>query len=140
MKLTAILCSAAIVSGALMLPACQSSAMSKVPMNAAPVASGIGSLTYRTSSDGTLYIVDKSWDKVVYSGPVKAGQTVAIDAPNDQITIDGRAAASYPLGEGSEYRIFVDQGGMAATDHSTKTTSEQRTTVTETHQQRLGSD
>lgn len=139
MKLTAILCSAVIVSGALMLPACQSSAMSKVPMNAAPVASGIGSLTYRTSSDGTLYIVDKSWDKVVYSGPVKAGQTVAIDAPNDQITIDGRAAASYPLGEGSEYRIFVDQGGMAATNNRTTKTTES-TTVTETHQQRLGSD
>lgn len=138
MKLTAILCSAVIVSGAALLPACQSAAMSKVPTNAAPVASGIGSLTYRTATPGTLYIVDKSWDKVVYSGPVKANQTVMIDAPNDQVLIDGRAAASYPLGEGSEYRIFVDQGGTAAADHTTRTT--ESTTITETRQQRLGSD
>jgi hypothetical protein len=106
MKLTHLIAGAVVATtSALFLPACQTM---KVPGDAGLVASGIGNTTYVAQQSGTVYVYDKSWDKIVYSGDVHAGQTINLDANNDKLFIDGQVRVEQiPLGEGSEYQIFV---------------------------------
>jgi len=100
---------AAFTFGALAsLPACQTLS-GKVPASASRVASGNGTLSYRTADAGQLYIYDQSSNHLRYSGLVRPGQLVIVDTVNDRILIDGRPVVEQiPLDNNAHFEIYLD--------------------------------
>ncbi len=116
---------------ALTLAACESTPMSaKIPATANQVASAKGTTTYRTSDPGMLYIYDKTWNKIVYAGEVRADQNVQVDTEHNRIVIDARPVVEQAsLGWGDDYQIYLD------TKEARGTTVERRTVIErETHE------
>jgi hypothetical protein len=114
MKMHAMLL-AGMVAGAMVvaLPGCETM-NAKIPSTAQPVAMGTGNTMYQAGQDGTIYVYDKTWNKLVYTGQVHAGQSVVLDAMGDKVTIDGRTVVEQiPLGEGSQYEFYLDSRPVA---------------------------
>lgn len=90
---------------------------SKIPSTAQPVAMGTGNTMYSVGHDGTIYLYDKTWNKLVYTGQVRSGQSVVLDALGDKVTIDGKTVVEQiPLGEGSQYQFYLDTTPAAGGD------------------------
>lgn len=100
----------------------------EVPANARLTNEGNGKLTMMAPEDGTVYVYDVPADRIVYSGKVEKGQTVALDPDKDQVMINGHVATERVLDRGHQHRIFFQPAGT--------TTMERRTTVEETHVER----
>src|SRR4051812_19006644 len=47
-------------------------------------------LSYIAPRDGTVFVRDQPADAVIFTAPIKFGQGVEVDAPNDRITFDHR--------------------------------------------------
>ncbi len=133
MKTVTNILSSSVVAAALAfsLTACESTPMSaRIPATATQVAAANGTTTYRTSDAGMLYIYDKTWNKVVYSGEVKADQTVQVDTDHNSVLIDNRPVVEQAsLGSGDKYQFYLD------TKNASTTTVERRTVIErETHE------
>ncbi len=117
MKIHAMLAAGIMAGAALVaMPGCETM-NAKVPSTAQPVAMGTGNTMYQAGHDGTIYVYDKTWNKLVYTGQVRAGQAVVLDAVGDKVTIDGRTVVEQiPLGEGSQYQFFLDTRPVAGGD------------------------
>ena len=104
--LTSVLSAAVLALGlTAILPGCQTETIAP---GASLVASGTGNTTYTVADDGTITIYDKTWNKRVYVGEVRAGQVVTLDANADKVLVDGQVRVEQiPLGEGSEYQFFL---------------------------------
>ncbi len=107
---TATILGSAIISAALLVgvAGCAETQPRQIPMSALQVGSGTGAVSYRTASHGIIYIYDKTWNQLVYSGEVRRDQLVALDPANGRLTIDSRVAVEKPLGTGDEYQIYLD--------------------------------
>jgi len=83
----------------------------KVPEDARRVAEATGSrLIHRTLREGTVYVVDGESNKVLYSGPVRAGANVVVDPAANAITVnDQQVKPSVKLEPRHTYRIYYRQ-------------------------------
>jgi hypothetical protein len=128
MKMLMNVVSASVLAGSMVLglTGCESTPMSaQVPTDATQVAAANGTTTYRTSDAGKLYIYDKTWNKLVYSGDVLPNQNVEVDTEHSRVLIDEKPVVDQvSLGSGDKYQFFLD------TSTSTSTVVEKRT-VTE---------
>ena len=128
MKLQMILAGGLIAAALVALPGC-ATMQSKIPSSAQPVAMGTGNTMYSVAHDGTIYLYDKTWSKLVYTGQVRAGQSVVLDALGDKVTIDGKTVVEQiPLGEGSQYEFFLDTSPSAGGDRVIERTVIERDT------------
>ena len=67
-------------------------------------------LTARASHSGEIYVYDASAKKVVYSGPVKAGDNIRVDtALKDQVMINGKVVAQPELDDSHKYTIYFTE-------------------------------
>ena len=115
----------ALIVVALSFGACASEQTSKIPARAEPVASATGNAEYRTADAGTIYVYDKTWNKLVYTGTVQRDQMVKVEPENSRVLVDGRPVVEQtPLGGGDQYQFFLDTSTPAAT-----TTVEKRTVI-----------
>jgi hypothetical protein len=126
-----ILAAAVVASGvAVALPSC---AETKVPADANLVSQGIGDTAYVVGQSGTIYVYDKTWNKMVYSGHVNAGQRVELSARHDKLLVDGvPRVEQIPLGEGSKYQFFLRADPVVrrtVIEEVPSTTVERRTVV-----------
>jgi hypothetical protein len=121
-SLTSILAATAIAAAfAVALPSCQTE-MANIPGNAPLVASGTGNTTYTAAQSGTIYIYDKSWNKVVYSGDVKAGQIVRVDTNAGKVLVDNIPRVEQAnVGGGSEFQFFLHPDPAMTTIQRTTT-------------------
>ena len=124
--ITRLLSTTAIAAAmAFSMAACESTQTAKVPTNAQKVASGNGTTDYRTADAGMLYIYDKTWNRIVYSGDVKPDQDVKVDTFKNAVIIDNRTVAEQlNLGGGDNFQFYLDPS-------SSTTTTVERRTVTE---------
>jgi hypothetical protein len=84
----------------------------KVPADARRIAEGTGAtrLIHRPLRDGTIYVQDKSDGKVIYTGPVRAGDNVVIDPKADALTVNDIQVRPDPkLNSGHAYRLYFVQ-------------------------------
>ena len=84
----------------------------KVPAEARRIAEGTGAtrLIHRPLRDGTIYVQDKSDGKVIYTGPVRAGDDVVIDPKADALTVNDIQVRPDPkLNSGHAYRLYFVQ-------------------------------
>jgi hypothetical protein len=127
-----ILAATILASGlAVVIPGCSST---QVPADASLVAKSRGDTTYVAGHSGMIYIYDKTWNKMVYSGRVEAGQRIDVDARRNQVRVDGVARAErIDLGEGNQYEFFLrpEQKVVRRTviEEVPSTTVERRTVV-----------
>ena|SRR5579884_3286103 len=118
--------SAGAIAASLCLCACESTEVSKISSHAEQVASGTGDTTYRTADAETLFIYDKTWNKLVYTGDVKPDQLVKVEPENSRVLIDGRPVVEQtPLGGGDRFDIYLDNTTAA----SSTRTIERRTVI-----------
>ncbi|HVX84600.1 MAG TPA: hypothetical protein VH253_07270 [Phycisphaerae bacterium] len=114
MKVQTLLAAGLMAAALAAIPGCETM-QSKIPGTAQPVAMGTGNTMYQAGSDGTIYIYDKTWNKIVYTGQVQKGDNVVLDALADKVTIDGKTVVEQiPLGEGSQYEFFLDSSTPTA--------------------------
>lgn len=119
---------AAVGVSAMAFVGCAHERPMEVPANARLTTEGNGKLAMMAPDDGTVYVYDVPADRIVYSGKVEKGQTVALDPDKDQVMINGRVATERVLHRGRQHRIFFQPSGTA--------TVERRTTVEKTHVER----
>jgi hypothetical protein len=87
------------------------SSSKKLPQDARRVAEATGGrLIHRPLREGTVYVVDGSNEKVIYSGPVRANSNVVVDPAANAITVnDQQVKPSVRLETGRTYRLYFQQ-------------------------------
>jgi hypothetical protein len=94
------------------LAGCESKVM-KVPPDAPLVAQATGTMVYRPTSNGNVYIYDRTANRLVYSGYVHAGDDIRVDTFSNRVLVNGRVAAErLRLGAGNEFQVYM-RGPMA---------------------------
>src|SRR3954463_3371841 len=77
------------ISGMAFVPGCASDTNPKdVPSAASLSSEGTGRLAFTAPSSGTAYVYDNTNGKMIYSGPLMAGQRLSIDPKNDRLDLD----------------------------------------------------
>ncbi len=113
---------------ALGIAGCAKDRHDDIPSDAREMVSGRGDddISFRTPSDGRIYIEDTTRSKIVYSGDVKRDQMVTVQAGKDRVTADGNTLTDMNLDDGHRYRIHFDPGERVT--KKTTTVEERRST------------
>jgi hypothetical protein len=100
------------------LPGCAAEVHPKdVPSAASLSSEGTGRLAFTAPTAGTAYVYDNTNDKMIYSGPLTAGQRLSIDPKNDRVDIGDRKVSEQTLHTGNNYRIYFDSTHAPVTEH-----------------------
>jgi hypothetical protein len=114
---------------ALLATGCSSEPPPKVPPNAMLESEGDGRVAYTATHDGTAYIYDVGADRIVWSGPVDAGQTIVVNPSDDRVTVGDRVAAEKLLHNGHQHRVFFVDTATAPDAHHKVVIEKQQTTI-----------
>jgi hypothetical protein len=90
---------------------CTNTGKMAIPAGADEVTSGRGVLRHTAQRDGKIWVYDGETDKMVYTGPVRDGDKVVVDADTNQITVGGTTVSEQPLVRGHKYRIYFKRRG-----------------------------
>ena len=63
--------------------------------------------TYTAPHDGTVYVVDDWYNRLVYSGPVKQGEEVVVDPGAGALTVGGKDVAAGRKLTDADHSIYV---------------------------------
>ena len=125
MKPATTLLTAGLLAASLGLCACESTEVSRIPGRAQVVATATGDTSYRAADSGTVYVYDKTWNKLVYTGNIQRDQVIKVEPQHSRVLVDGRPVVEQtPLGGGDRFDIFLD-----TTTPSNGTTVERRTVI-----------
>jgi hypothetical protein len=91
---------------------CAGGGLKSIPGDAMLIQQGSGKFAYTATDDGAVYVRDSASDRIVYQGRVNKGQRLEVDAPGDQITLDGQKIKPVDLKPGDTYQIFFKAGEM----------------------------
>jgi hypothetical protein len=82
-----------------------------VPADARSVAkqSGQNPINFTAPADGTIFVYDRSNQKMVYSGRLRQGDTLEVDSRRNQVRLDGRVINEGKLRDLHEYQVWFDQ-------------------------------
>lgn len=69
---------------------------------------GEGPVSYVAPRDGTIYVYGGNDNNLVYSGPIKKGETFSVEPKEKRLTIDGRIIQEGALDTGNRHRIYLD--------------------------------
>jgi hypothetical protein len=94
--------------GMFVMVGCESDRMTNIPPSATVSASGNMQLTYTAPQTGTIWVYDVNSDRIIYSGPIGANQSVVVDPSANQITLDGRVVFDKGLNGGDQNRIYFE--------------------------------
>jgi hypothetical protein len=91
------------------LPGCGSSRPADVPRSAMLKTEGDERLVYSPGADGTVWVTERSGNRVAYSGPVRAGDTLTFDPADRKLRLNGRVVADRSLG-GGVHQVYFQEG------------------------------
>jgi hypothetical protein len=117
---------------------CAAEHPSLVPAEAQVVTSGQGRLAYTAPHDGMVYVYNVDADKLLYSSPIKEGQSVVVDPTANRIMLNGRVVMNKEFGSGTK-KVYFDRKDLAGMSSDADSTDVQRQT-TETRTERSHSD
>jgi hypothetical protein len=69
---------------------------------------------YAAPHDGTVYVVDDWYNRVVYSGPVKQGEEVVVDPAAGVITVGGKDVAGGRKLTDTDHSIYMGPANAEA--------------------------
>jgi hypothetical protein len=125
---SAVLGTAMVVAGG-----CESDTRpDSVPYTATELGAGREVATFNATDAGTVYVVDHTRQEVVYSGRVKQGDMVRVDAKDNRVLVNGSTVTERDLLNDHKYKIFFQPGPetTATGDTVIRTSPEARTTIT----------
>jgi hypothetical protein len=85
---------------------CMNDRHPQIPADATLMTEGQKSLTFRATEPGTVYVYNRNDNKMVYSGEMERGQSLAINPDQNRITIDGRTVLEKGLDDNETLRVF----------------------------------
>lgn len=92
--------------GAAALAGCAASGKTAIPTNAHPVQDGVGNVEWTARNDGDVWVYDTDTSKMIYTGPVRQGDRVRLDATGDKVIIGGKTVSERPISDEHRYRIY----------------------------------
>ena len=90
----------------------------QVPAGAQLLVQGDQQLSYSAQRDGTVYVYDANDRKLLYSGQIEKGQTIAIDPDEDKVMVDNRLVLEKDIHAGNRHRIYFQEDRTASRDDS----------------------
>ena len=106
MRIKSLLAALVVAVSAGSLTGCAPERHEVVPSSALIGAEGNERLTFTSDGPGTIYIVDQTDDKLLYSGELTGRRQVVVDPDSNQITVDGQLVQEKTLRGGNNRRIF----------------------------------
>ena len=100
---------AGIACGALLgaaLAGCHASGKAAIPDKAHSVESGVGSVEWTARNDGDVWVYDSDTKKMIYTGPVREGDRVRVDAAGDKVLVGGKTVSERPISDEHRYQIY----------------------------------
>src|SRR4051794_40779252 len=89
-----------------LLGGCMHERSPAIPSDATLQTEGEKQLTFRATEPGTVYVYNRNDDKIVYSGEMRRGETLAIDPAKNHVTLDGRPVLEKGLDQNETLRVF----------------------------------
>lgn len=106
---------AAVLGAAVISGGCESNDRpDSVPLTARELGAGREEATFNATEEGTVYVVDATRNDMVYTGRVKKGDNVHVDAKDNRILVNGAAVTEQDLLNDHKYKIFFEEGPEAA--------------------------
>src|SRR3954467_13160927 len=97
----------AVVAGALMLGSgCGPERCDEIPARAEVVGEGTRTVTANAPGDGTVYVWDKTANKMIYTGKVERGDVVTVDAHRNRVLFNDKTALDRNLIDDHNYKVF----------------------------------
>jgi hypothetical protein len=91
------------------LSGCATDAFSNIPGNATIASSGDDHLSFTAQTSGTVWVFDVNNDRIDYSGPVAANDSVTVDPGSNSIKVNGQVVTD-KLDKNSKHRIYYVAG------------------------------
>jgi hypothetical protein len=79
-----------------------------IPATAQVQTSGNGPVSFTPPSDGMAYVYDQAANRLIWSGQVKAGQTVSVDPQKNQVAVGNQVVATRILQGGDRHDLYFD--------------------------------
>ncbi len=98
----------AMMSTGIATPA--STAPALIPAMADLRAEGNGKTDFTADNDGTVWVVDTTNGKLLYSGRMAKGDMLSLDPATARLTLNNRAAYDGTMGASDRYRVFFQKG------------------------------
>jgi hypothetical protein len=76
-------------------------------------AEGRGAVTTTFAHPGTVYVVDDTTHRLLYSGDVRPGDRLNVDARHDEIWLNGQVVSHPRMDNSDHYKILMDQHPLA---------------------------
>jgi hypothetical protein len=114
---------ASLVLGVLAV-GCATPNPSQVPSDAKVQMSSIGQMSFRTPSDGTIYMYNKSTGKLEYQGDVKGDKMVEYDPTTKLLTADGKRLTEQEFVRGDVRELYFKSDRESRTVVRTERTVE----------------
>ena len=106
----------AVVAAALFVGGgCAAERLADIPLTAAEVDEGKETVRYTAPHDGRVYIYDSTSGDMLYNGNVRRGQSVRVDAKENQILVDNQVAVERDLVNDHRFKVFFDRDENANT-------------------------
>src|SRR5688500_16981257 len=74
-----------------------------LPPDAPLMTSGTTTAKFKPTTDGRVYIVDRTNNTILYQGEVDRGDLVELNAREDKITIGGNTVSDRTLDDGHDF-------------------------------------
>lgn len=84
-----------------------------IPLNAREIGEAKETVSYTAPDNGTIYVEDATAHKMIYSGEVKKGQMVRVDAKENQVMIDNQLATKTDLLNDHKYALYFQRSSEA---------------------------
>jgi hypothetical protein len=109
-RTTARLILAALLAPAAVLAGCAAKGKQAIPEGADAVKTDTGSVTWDAKHDGEVWVYDADTNQMIYTGPVRDGDTVRVNAAGDTITVGGKTVSERKISDDHKYRIYFRRG------------------------------
>jgi hypothetical protein len=97
---------AAVLAPVAVLAGCAAKGKMAIPEGAEAVKTDTGSVTWDAKHAGDVWVYDADTNKMIYTGPVRDGDTVRVNAAGDTITVGGKTVSERKISDEHKYRIY----------------------------------
>jgi hypothetical protein len=105
----------AVFSAAFITGGCASSDRPKeVPRSANEVDAGKGMVHWTAAGEGRVFVSDSNRKELVYSGEMRQGQTIKVDAKRDRVELQDVPAMKRELLNHHTFKIYFDRAAAPA--------------------------
>jgi hypothetical protein len=115
MRISKALCytSTFVVGIGLLAAGCAKDRPESVPADARSVAKqgGTQPVNFTAPRDGTVYVYDRTSQKMLYSGRVRQGETLELDPMRNKVRLEGRVVMEKNLRDLNQYQVWFDEEG-----------------------------